>query len=263
MTIKLAVNGAAGRMGEKVIEVALANKLTIAAALESDTYSKLSMPLNLFIQNAPANLHYQSKLSANVDVIIDFSTPESTMMRVQEAVQQKCAIVIGTTGFTPEQIHELAIAAIKIPMIRTANFSLGVNLLTRIVADVAKALGEEFDIEITEAHHNKKADAPSGTALMLAQSICNVTNRDVQSDLMHGRNFRTSIRDKREIGMHALRMGSIVGDHTVYFSSNEERIELTHRAQSRNVFAVGAVRAAQWLAGKPEGFYTMQDVLFS
>jgi 4-hydroxy-tetrahydrodipicolinate reductase len=201
-------------------------------------------------------------LDRGADVLVDFSTPEGTLARCGEATGRATALVIGTTGLTDQQAAAVYLAAETLPVIHAANYSLGVNLLSRIVAEVAKALGEDFDIEITEAHHNQKADAPSGTAMTLARSVAAAMGYEWPKALVHGRSGRPGARPNRQIGMHALRLGSVVGDHTVYFGSEFERVELTHRAETRDVFAAGALRAAKWLAGRSPGLYTMDNVLF-
>lgn len=199
-------------------------------------------------------------LSTRPDVIVDFSSPDGTTSCVAQAVKLNIPMVIGTTGLSKDQESVIKDASTKIPVIHAMNFSLGVNLLVRVAATVASAL-DGFDIEIVEAHHNKKVDAPSGTALALANSICQSLGRS-PDDIVHGRNGLVGKRSTREIGMHAVRMGSIVGDHTVHFGSEFERIEITHRAQNRDVFASGALRAGTWLVGRDAGLYTMEDVLF-
>lgn len=263
MAVRVAINGAAGRMGRRLIALALADSgLELAQALEFSKHPQLGKPLSAIVPEAPAGLALESDLAAKTQVLIDFSVPESTAARAAEAAAKGVALVIGTTGLTAAQEAAVAEAARAVPVIHAPNFSLGVNLVFRIAAEIAQALGEDFDIEIAEAHHNRKADAPSGTALGIAKSVCAATGRDLAADLVHGREGKPGPRDRREIGMHALRLGSVVGDHTVYFGSEFERIELTHRAQTRDVFAAGALRAARWLAGKKPGRYSMADVLF-
>jgi 4-hydroxy-tetrahydrodipicolinate reductase len=196
-------------------------------------------------------------------VLIDFSTAESTARHAAAAAELGVALVIGTTGLAPAQQAAVDAAAKRVAVLQAPNFSLGVNLLFRIAREVARALGEDFDVGIVEAHHNQKADAPSGTALGLARAVAEGLGRDADEAMVHGRQGRPGPRARKEIGMHALRMGSVVGEHTAHFASPYERLELTHRAESRVVFAAGALRAAKWIAGKPAGRYTMDDVLFS
>jgi 4-hydroxy-tetrahydrodipicolinate reductase len=204
----------------------------------------------------------QARLNAHTNVVIDFSVPEASMKLLEQVAAENSALVLGTTGFDEEQTSRIKKAANLIPIVWATNMSLGVNLLFRVAAEVAKSLGDDFDVEIVEAHHNKKADAPSGTALTLAESVADALGRDINTDLVHGRSGRPGPRTKKEIGMHALRMGSVVGDHTVNFCSEFERIELKHHAQNRDVFASGAIRAAKWAVNQKPGLYNMQDVLF-
>ncbi len=265
MGVKIAINGAGGRMGRRLMALCSADAgLDLAAALEYDgcpLNGRAVSEIEPEVKNG-GEVKFTPGLECAVDAMIDFSTPEGTVARVKEAAEKGVALVIGTTGMDKEQLAAVAEAAKKVPVIHAANYSLGVNLLVKVAGEVAKALGEDFDIEITEAHHNKKVDAPSGTALAIAQSICDSTNRDMDKDLVHGRSGRPGARTKKEIGMHAIRMGSVVGDHTAHFGSEFEIVELSHRAQTRDVFAAGALRAAGWLAGKEPGMYSMQDVLF-
>ncbi len=154
-------------------------------------------------------------------------------------------------------------AAKSIPVIHAPNYSLGVNLLFKLAAEAARVLGDEYNIEIVEAHHNQKADAPSGTALGIARAVAEPLGRDVKKDLVYGRSGRPGKRAQREIGVHALRMGAVAGDHTVYFCNDHECVSITHHAESRDVFVSGALRAAKWLVRQKPGYYTMQDILFS
>lgn len=266
MGVKIAINGAAGRMGKRLMALCLRDPaLELVAAIDYAAHPLQGRPIK-FLEpeaDAPLTLEPVFNLHLPCDVLIDFSTPETTVQRVGEAATLGCAMVIGTTGLTPQQEAAVNTASKKIPIIHAANYSLGVNLLIKVAGEVAKALGEEFDIELVEAHHNKKVDAPSGTALAIARRICAATARSAEKDLIHGRSGKPGARTKSEIGMHAVRMGSVVGDHSAYFSSDFEIIELAHRAQSRDVFAAGALRAAKWLAGRKPGMYSMEDVLFT
>ena len=183
------------------------------------------------------------------------------MARLAEAVVKDAAVVTGTTGLTDEQKAEIEKAAEKIPVLFAPNMSVGVNLLFKLVGEVAAALGDAYDIEIIETHHRFKKDAPSGTALRLAEKIAEATGRDIAKDIVHGREGAVGERTEREIGMHAVRGGDIVGDHIVLYSTLGERVELTHRAHTRDTFVRGALRAARFLVGKPAGMYDMRDVL--
>lgn len=193
------------------------------------------------------------------DVIVDFSNPEMLSGLLSFALKREKPLVIATTGFTEKQIQEITEASKKIPLFFSFNMSLGVNLLAALSCKAAKVLGEDFDIEIIEKHHNQKVDAPSGTAYLLADSI----NREINGNYhyVYDRHARRGKREKREIGFHSIRGGTIVGEHDVLFAGPEETITLSHCAQSRTIFARGAVNAALFLKGKPPGLYSMDDLL--
>jgi 4-hydroxy-tetrahydrodipicolinate reductase len=193
-------------------------------------------------------------------VMIDFSVQPAVLPVVKLCHDRAIPLVIGTTGLTTDDQQAIDDAAKSIAVLQAPNMSLGVNLLFALVGQVAKQLGDNYDIEVVEAHHRFKQDAPSGTALGLVQSICDATGKDISKDVKHGRSGLDP-RIPGEIGVHALRLGDEVGRHTVSFATLGEEIQLTHKANTRDTFAVGALRAAKWLAGKPAGRYTMKDVL--
>jgi 4-hydroxy-tetrahydrodipicolinate reductase len=197
---------------------------------------------------------------AEVDVLIDFSLPEGTMKFLPICRQRKIPIVIGTTGLTASQQAEVADTAREIPIIQTANFSVGINVLLKAVAMVARALGPDYDIDVEETHHRFKKDAPSGTAIALARSICRSLGKDYGDVAVLGRGGICP-RQPGEIGMHALRVGDTVGEHTVHFGNLGETVHIGHSAHTRDTFVRGALRAAQWLIGRKPGIYDMQDVL--
>ena len=202
------------------------------------------------------------ELVGEPDVFLDFSAPEATVRRAKECAKLGTAVVVGTTGFSDEQIDELkSSVAAKIPLLVAPNMSIGVNLLFALAAQAARAVGKDWDIEIIEAHHNKKKDAPSGTANGLAEAICGELGWDQDSVLCHGRQGAVGERPREEVGIHAVRGGDIVGTHTVLLAGAGQTIELTHRAGSRDIFARGAVRAGKFVCNKEPGFYTMKDVL--
>jgi len=263
MPVKIAITGAAGRMGRRLLALAAAEAdLEVVQALERAGHEWLGRPVREFVPECRSAVALSADLAPGAAVLIDFSAPESAAARAAEAAALGTALIVGTTGLSAAESEAIQAAARRVAPIHAPNFSLGVNLVFRIAGEIAKALGAGYDIEITESHHNQKADAPSGTAMGIAKSICAATGRDLQTDLVHGRSGKPGPRTPREIGMHALRLGSVVGDHTVHFGSEFERIELTHRAQTRDVFAAGALRAAKWIAGKAPGSYSMADVLF-
>jgi 4-hydroxy-tetrahydrodipicolinate reductase len=195
------------------------------------------------------------------DVMIDFTAPSATLAHVEWAAANNIAMVIGTTGLSPDDRRRLAAAAAKIPLVFAPNMSVGVNVLFKIVAEVAAILGDDFDVEILEAHHNQKKDAPSGTAVRLGEIVAQVLGRDYEKEAVFTRQGFVGARSRKEIGMQTLRAGDIVGEHLVMFGGMGERLEIIHRAHSRDNFAAGAVRAALWLEERGPGLYDMQDVL--
>jgi len=260
--IRIAVNGAAGRMGRRLVALIAEEKdLRLVAALEQAGHPDLGRDAGELAGCGALGVAVRDVWDERADVLIDFSAPAGTMGRVREAVEKRCAMVIGTTGLTDQQKAEIEKASGRIPVLLAPNMSLGMNLMFRLAAEAAAALGAEYDVEIVEAHHRFKKDAPSGTALRLAEEIARATGRDVAKDTVHGRHGRDALRKSGEIGLHAVRAGDIVGDHTVIFSALGERIELVHRAHTRDTFARGALRAARFLAGGTAGLYAITDVL--
>lgn len=195
------------------------------------------------------------------DTVLDVSHPDAARQICEACIQERKALVIGTTGHSPEQRQNIAMAARAVPVLVAPNFSVGVNALYALTRKAAELLGVSFDLEIVEMHHRLKKDAPSGTAKQLAEILCDVRSLDVNEHVTYGRQGNTGARPTQEIGMHAIRGGDIAGDHTVIFAGAGERLELTHRASSRDAFALGALRAVRWIVGKPPGVYSMQDVL--
>jgi 4-hydroxy-tetrahydrodipicolinate reductase len=235
--VKVAVAGAGGRMGRAVIEAVQADKaLTLAATLD------IGAPLSPI---------------AAADVLIDFTRPEGTL----EHLKLCKAAVIGTTGFSETQLKAIRDKAKSIPIVLSPNFAIGVNVVFRLAETAAAALGDAYDVEIVEAHHRHKVDAPSGTALKLGEVIASSLKRNLQKEAKHGRHGDTGERPAKQIGFHAIRGGDIVGEHTVIFAGSGERVEVTVRSQSRMTYAAGALRAAKWLQGRPAGLYDMGDVL--
>ncbi|MFL5434674.1 MAG: 4-hydroxy-tetrahydrodipicolinate reductase, partial [Myxococcales bacterium] len=209
----------------------------------------------------PVSPSIEEALSRGVDVAIDFTAAEAALKHAKACARAKVALVIGTTGFSPAQKAELLDVAKEIPVVLSPNMSVGVNVLFRLVADAARALGPAYEVEIVEMHHRAKKDAPSGTALKLAEAAAGGLDLDLQKAGVYSRHGDTGERRAGTIGIQALRGGDVVGDHTVYFLADGERIELTHRATSRDNFARGAIRAAKFVVGKPAGLYDLQDVL--
>ena len=238
--MKIAILGAAGRMGRKLCELAPEAGLDVVARVDVAEGFDREWP-------------------ADTEGVIDFSHHTALPPAISKAAEQGIPYVIGTTGVTAEEQKTVNAAATRIPVVQSGNYSLGVNLLLALVKRAATVLGPEYDIEITEMHHRHKKDAPSGTAIMLAKSAA--AGRGAADEFVHGRFGDTGERPRGEIAIHALRGGSVVGDHTVMFAGELERVELTHKAQDRAAFAAGALKALSWAKGKAPGIYTMQDVL--
>jgi 4-hydroxy-tetrahydrodipicolinate reductase len=198
--------------------------------------------------------------SSKAHVVIDFTSAEASVAHARQCAGRGVAMVVGSTGFTPELRAELATSAKSIPVVLAPNTSVGVNVVIRMAAELARVLGEGYDVEVLEAHHRMKKDAPSGTALKLAEVLAQALGR-TQEDLTFERHGQIGARPRREIGVQTLRGGDVVGEHTVYFLGEGERIELTHRATHRDQFGLGALRAARWVTGRTPGLYDMADVL--
>jgi 4-hydroxy-tetrahydrodipicolinate reductase len=260
--VRIAIAGAAGRMGQRILTLARASQeFDVVAMLEKTGHPDIGADAGEKAGLGRIGLPIQDRTETEFDALIDFTLPEGTMHWLEYCLSFKRGIVIGTTGHSADQLKTIEAAAAKIPVLKAANMSVGVNVLLKAVAQVAAALGDSYDIEIVEAHHRFKMDAPSGTALALRDSVINATGRDAQRDVIYGRQGQTGKRPARQIGMHALRMGDVVGEHEVHFGALGETVTIKHSAHTRDTFAQGALRAAAWLAGQPAGRYDMQDVL--
>lgn len=263
--IKVAIAGAAGRMGKTLIEaVDLNPETTLTAAFEHSGSSLLGVDAGELAGLGKNGVQISSSdaiEAAAFDVLIDFTVPAATVVNVQACVRAAKPIVIGTTGFTPEQQAQLDTAAHKIAVCQASNYSTGVNLCFKLLEMAASVLNEGYDIEIVEAHHRHKIDAPSGTALSMGQAIADTLGRDLRQVAVYGREGQTGARDSDTIGFATVRGGDVVGDHTAMFLADGERVEITHKASSRMSFGRGAVRAAAWLAAAGAGKYDMRDVL--
>jgi 4-hydroxy-tetrahydrodipicolinate reductase len=266
MTTRIGITGAAGRMGRTLIEaIALSGgELELAGAVEQPQSTLIgadSGELSGHGRNGVPVVAALAEVIDKIDVLIDFTVPAATVANVAECAQNNVAMVIGTTGFTPEQQAEIDTAASRVAICKASNFSTGVNLCFQLLDMAARVLGDEVDIEVYEAHHRHKIDAPSGTALSMGQVVAGALGRDLEKVAVYGREGQTGARSRETIGFATVRAGDIVGDHTVTFAAEGERVEITHKASSRMSFARGAVRAAGWLAGRDAGLYDMQDVL--
>ncbi len=255
--VHISVAGAAGRMGGAIIaEIAKSPGLEIAGLYERDGHDCVGREIAGVTVSGSVE-----EASRTADVIVDFTSPEATLANARYCSGAGKAIVIGTTGFAPAQKEELERAAERFPCVIAPNMSIGVNLLEQMVSVASQKLGEDFEIEIMEIHHSAKTDAPSGTALALAEAAAEARNENLGEVTSYGRKKTGKARRKNEIGIQSVRGGDTPGDHTVFFLGNGERVELSHRAHGREIFAAGAVRAARWIYGKPAGVYGMKEVL--
>ncbi len=263
--IKVTVIGAGGRMGRRLISnIIESNDLTLAGALDAPGVSFIGQDAGILAGAGECGIKITddyTKAIKDADAVIDFSTG-NVIKNTREAVAKGINVVIGTTALGGEgkaELQKLADAGAKI--VFASNMSVGVNLLFHLCKEVSSILDEEYDIEIVEMHHNQKKDAPSGTAVTLAEVACEARGLSYENDVRHGREGMVGSRTRKEIGMHAVRGGDVVGDHTVIFATGGERIELTHKASSRDTFAKGALKAVRFLESVKPGLYNMQDVL--
>jgi 4-hydroxy-tetrahydrodipicolinate reductase len=262
MRPKLAVCGAAGRMGRLVLSLAIdSGEFEIVAAVDKKGHPDIGKDAGVVACGKSVDIKIEGDYRGGADVVIDFSQPEGASAAVDYCVAEKAALVLCTTGLSAEQHKKIKTASTEIPVIYGTNMSVGMNVLFSIVGKVASMLGEDYDIEIVEQHHRFKKDAPSGTALTLAENICAETGKYLSGSFTYGRSGKDAIRQKGTIGIHAVRAGDIVGKHCVIFSTLGETVTLGHDAHSRDNFARGALRAAKWLVGKKAGLYSMGDVL--
>jgi 4-hydroxy-tetrahydrodipicolinate reductase len=261
----LIVCGAAGRMGSTLVRLIHENRaLKLAGAVESADHPNIGKDAGEIAGVGKLGVTIQADLAPllkNQSVVVEFTAPDATLEHVRLAARKNVPIVVGTTGLNAKQQQEIEKLARSGRILISANMSLGVNLLVSLLGKVAGILGDDYDVEIIEAHHRFKKDAPSGTALAMAAPIARALKRDLDKAGVCGRKGIVGERTKEEIGLLSIRAGDIVGEHTVIFGGLGERIEFIHRAQSRETFARGALRAAQWLAKQKKGLYSMQDVL--
>jgi 4-hydroxy-tetrahydrodipicolinate reductase len=251
--------GATGRMGARIITlIGQDPAVTLGAAVDRPDHPRLGEDVGSILGLGPLGVPLSGTIDRPIDVLIDFSTPTSTLEHAASCASKRVPLVVGTTGFDPAARKELDRVAAEIPLLVSSNFSKAVNLLMRLAGEAAKALGAAADIEIVERHHHFKKDAPSGTALRLAEIVGDAIG---SHDYAHGREGQVGERPRGEIGLHALRTGDNPGEHTVVFGLMGECLELSHRALNRDGFALGAIDAAKFLAGKPAGAYTMADLL--
>lgn len=261
--IDIAIAGAAGRMGRTLIEACSKTEgLQLAFAFERPGSPAVGRDTGELTGGDRSGIQIRSNLdNGNYHVLIDFTRPDVTLDNLAHCVEKKKCIIIGTTGFDETGKRKIANAAKTIPVVFAPNMSVGVNVCLGLLEMAAKVLGEYSDIEVIEAHHRHKVDAPSGTALRMGEVIAAALGRNLKDCAIYGREGFTGERDRKTIGFSTIRAGDIVGEHTVMFASEGERVEITHKASSRMTFAMGAMRAARWLSERNAGLYNMQDVL--
>ncbi len=262
--LRVVVAGASGRMGRALIEAVLAsNDLRLAGALEMAGNPNVGKDAGELV-GSPCGVRVSAdieKAVAGADCLIDFTRPRGTLAHAEACRAAGIRMVIGTTGFSAEDLGRIREASQRIPIVLAPNMAVGVNVVFKLAGEAAGILRDAYDVEIIEAHHRHKADAPSGTALRLGEVVAGVLGRDFPACAVHGRKGVTGERDARSIGFHAIRGGDIVGEHTVLFAGPGERVEITVRSESRTTYAQGALRACKYLGDKAPGLYDMQDVL--
>jgi len=265
MTVRVAVNGAGGRMGRAIIAALGEDPAAVlVAALDAQGSDALGSDAGVLVGGAAVGVVVTAGLEEALpicDVLVDFSTPRATRAALEACARHSCAAVVGTTGLGDEEERAAAELARIAPLVLAPNMSIGVTLLFDLAARAAALAGPDFDAEIVEMHHRRKADAPSGTAVRLARVVADAKGLDPGDAVIHGRSGQIGPRPNAQIGVMTLRGGDVVGEHTLVLAGPGERLELTHRAHSRAIFARGAVRAACWVVGQPAGRYDMADVI--
>lgn len=263
--VRAAVAGIGGRMGSRIAQLARETEgVELIGVFEHPAHPAVGKDVAEIIGGSPTGMRISGNMEqalGDADVVIDFTNASASLGHLQVAAARKVPMVVGSTGFSADQMEQARELSRNFPCVLTPNMSMGVNVLFKVVADVARLLGGGFDVEIVEAHHRFKKDAPSGTALKLAQIVAGALERDLDQVGVYARHGLIGERTDQEIGIQTLRGGDIVGEHTVLFAGLGERIELTHRAHSRDNFARGAIRAALWVVQQPPGLYDMQHVL--
>ncbi len=263
--VKVVVTGAAGRMGTQIVRLVRGTEgMAVAGAVERPGPAigqDAGALAGLGTIGVPVADDLAKALAGGADAVVDFTSHEASARHAEVCAERGVPLVIGSTGFTPDAKARVAAAARRVPIVLSPNMSVGVNVLFELVRQAAKVLGDAYDVEIVEIHHKKKRDAPSGTAVRLGEVAAEALGRDPKDALAYARHGILGERPPWQIGVQTLRGGDVVGEHTVYFCGEGERLELTHRATSREQFARGALRAARWIAGRPAGLYDMADVL--
>lgn len=263
--IRAGVTGAAGRMGSLIVRgVVESGDMEIAGALEAPGHPCIGSDVGTIIGGGARGVKVSDTVEEafrDAEVILDFTFPEAAVATTRYAASAGKAMVIGTTGFTDGEIGEIHSCAERIPIVMAPNMSIGVNVMFKVASLLTSLLGDDYDVEIVETHHRLKKDAPSGTAMGLARAVAQARGEDLKNLARYERRGMIGPRPRGEIGIQTLRAGDIVGEHTVFFAGNNERIEITHRAHTRQNFAQGAIRAARWIRGREPGLYSMMDVL--
>ena len=263
--VSVVAAGAAGRMGSRIVAcVRDSRDLQLVAALEAPGHPAVGRDAGEVAGVGTMGVPIEADVTSAVvrdRVLIEFSAPEPTLEHLRRAAEVGARAVIGTTGFTSAQRDEIGQLARSTAIMLSPNMSVGVTLALQVLATMARALGDDYDVEVTEIHHRFKKDAPSGTALRMAEVVAEALGRDLSAVGVYGREGVPGERSRKEIAVMSLRSGDVVGEHTVSFGTLGERLELTHRAHNRDTFARGALRAARWIAARPPGLYSMQDVL--
>lgn len=258
----LAIHGAAGQMGRRLVALATDDaRFEVVGAIEYAGHDAMGTDAGLLAHGGAIGVPLTETITVRPDVIIDFSTPTGTRLAIASALEHGSGLVVGTTGLQAQDHASIDAAGERIAVLQAPNMSLGVNLLFDLAAQAAARLGDAYDIEIVESHHRYKKDAPSGTALGIAEAVCRATGKSIDEDVVHGRHGDDVPRQPGQIGMHALRLGDLAGRHTISFATLGEEVQLTHIATTRDVFARGALTAAAWLAGREAARYRMTDVL--
>jgi len=265
IVVKVIVAGAAGRMGGRIVTLIHGDdRMELVGAVDMKGHQLTGSDVGAYLGLGEMGVVLGDDLAECIercDVVIDFSSHDASVEHLRIATEYNKAIVIGSTGLTPDEMDRVADISRGTRCILAPNMSVGVNVMFKVLKDVAGILGDGYDVEIVEAHHNQKKDAPSGTAVKMAQVIAQALDRDIEKAGVYGRSGMVGARPQAEIGVHAVRAGDIVGEHTVIFGGMGERLEFIHRAHSRDNFAGGALRAALWIVDKENGLYDMQDVL--
>lgn len=261
--MRIAVCGVAGRMGQRLGNLVLdTDDLQLAAATEQPGHDSIGSDAGVVLGRGTTGVTVGDALPAeSVDVAIAFTLPAGTLADAEACAAASTPMVVGTTGFTAEELARFKSTVAAVPCVFAPNYSTAMNVLFRLVQEAARILGDDYDVEVVEAHHRLKVDAPSGTALRLGESAARGLDRNLAAVAVHGRQGQTGQRTRQEIGMHALRLGDVAGDHSVFFGAPGEVLELRHHATSRDAFALGALRAARWVVGAEPGLYDMGDVL--